>query len=158
MIDENIHLKWMMLAINEAEQAIDKGEVPIGCVIVNDGKVIAKSHNLVETLNDATAHAEMMAITSASENLGSKVLEGCSMYVTLEPCAMCAGAIILSKISNLYFGAYDPKAGACGSVLNIVENSQMNNTISVYGGILDYMSLDLLKNFFADKRNINKKS
>ena len=148
----------MTLAINEAEQAIDKGEVPIGCVIVNDGKVIAKSHNLVETLNDATAHAEMMAITSASENLGSKVLKGCSMYVTLEPCAMCAGAIVLSKISNLYFGAYDPKAGACGSILNIVENPQNNNTISVYGGILDYISLDLLKNFFADKRNINKKS
>ncbi|HPS64236.1 MAG TPA: nucleoside deaminase [Ignavibacteria bacterium] len=154
MDDENIHLKWMMAALSEAEKAFDEGEVPVGCIIVFKNRIIAKSHNLVETLRDATAHAELMAITSASENLSSKVLEGCSMYVTLEPCAMCAGAIVLSKISNLYFGAYDPKAGACGSVMNITENKRLNHTLSVYGGILDNMSRSLLDNFFSGKRNI----
>ena len=153
MDEENIHLKWMMLALNEAESAFGEGEVPVGCVIVYKNKVIAKAHNLVETLKDATAHAELMAITSACDNLKSKVLEGCSMYVTLEPCAMCAGAIVLSKISELYFGAYDPKAGACGSVMNVVESPNLNHSLSVYGGIMDSSSRNLLNSFFSEKRD-----
>ena len=153
MDEENIHLKWMMLALNEAESAFGEGEVPVGCVIVYKNKVIAKAHNLVETLKDATAHAELMAITSACDNLKSKVLEGCSMYVTLEPCAMCAGAIVLSKISELYFGAYDPKAGACGSVMNVVESPNLNHSLNVYGGIMDSSSRNLLNSFFSEKRD-----
>jgi tRNA(adenine34) deaminase len=153
MDEENIHLKWMMLALSEAESAFGEGEVPVGCVIVFKNKVIAKAHNLVETLRDATAHAELMAITSACDNLKSKVLEGCSMYVTLEPCAMCAGAIVLSKISELYFGAYDLKAGACGSVMNVVESPSLNHSLSVYGGIMDSTSRNLLNSFFSDKRD-----
>lgn len=153
MDEENIHLKWMMLALSEAESAFGEGEVPVGCVIVYRNKVIAKAHNLVETLKDATAHAELMAITSACDNLKSKVLEGCSMYVTLEPCAMCAGAIVLSKISGLYFGAYDLKAGACGSVMNVVESPNLNHSLSVYGGIMDSTSRNLLNSFFSDKRD-----
>lgn len=147
-----MHKIWMNQALIEAEKAFDKKEIPVGCVIVFENKIIARAHNLVETLNDPTAHAEVLCITSASEHLSSKVLKKCSMYVTLEPCPMCAGAIVLSKIKNLYFGAFDPKSGACGSVLNITENKLLNHTCSVYGGIMDKECGFLLKDFFKVKR------
>ena len=146
MIDENIHLKWMTLAINEAERAIDKGEVPVGCVIVNDGKMIAKSHNLVETLNDATAHSEMMAITSASENLCSKVLEGCSMYVTLEPCVMCGGALYWSQISKVVYGASDEKRGFKAKI------GELHPKTEIVSGIMEEECGQLMKEFFQRKR------
>jgi tRNA(adenine34) deaminase len=111
----------MQYALKEAEQAYDKGEIPIGAVIVFDNRIIAKGHNQVETLRDPTAHAEIIAITSAAEYLSSKVLLGCTMYVTLEPCSMCAGAIVLAKLEGLFFGAFDYKSGACGSVLIITN-------------------------------------
>lgn len=142
----------MKFAIKEAVKAFDYDEVPVGCVIVYENKIVAKGYNQIETLSDPTAHAEMLALTSAFDSLGSKVLTGCSMYVTLEPCSMCAGAIVLSKLENLFFGAYDNKSGACGSVLNITNNSHLNHNVKVYGGISDAECSGLLKSFFNIKR------
>jgi tRNA(adenine34) deaminase len=146
------HEIWMQHALKEAEKAYSKGEVPLGAVIVFDNMIIAKGHNQVETLKDPTAHAEMIAITSASEYLSSKVLLGCTMYVTLEPCSMCAGAIVLAKLEALYFGAYDNKSGACGSVLDITNNKSLNHQLSVTGGVLDAECGEILKRFFEVKR------
>ncbi len=148
----NTNENFMMFALREAEKAYEEGEIPIGCVIVFENKIIAKAHNQVETLKDSTAHAEILAITSASAHLDSKVLKDCSMYVTLEPCSMCAGAIVLSKLDNLFFGAFDVKAGACGSVINITNNKSLNHRVNVFGGILDTKCGNILKSFFREKR------
>jgi tRNA(adenine34) deaminase len=148
----NLNENYMKYAYREAEKAFDEGETPIGCVIVFKNKIIAKSHNQIETLKDPTAHAEILAITSASAYIDSKILKDCSMYVTLEPCAMCAGAIILSKIDKLFFGAFDPKSGACGSVINITNNKSLNHKVNVFGGILDTECGNILKSFFKEKR------
>jgi tRNA(adenine34) deaminase len=142
----------MQHALKEAERAYDKDEIPLGAVIVFENRIIAKGHNQVETLRDPTAHAEIIAITSAAEYLSSKVLLGCTMYVTLEPCAMCAGAIVLAKLEGLYFGAFDNKSGACGSVLNVTNNSSLNHQLSVTGGILDEQCREILRSFFEVKR------
>jgi tRNA(adenine34) deaminase len=142
----------MKFALKESEKAYDSGEVPVGCIIVFENRIIAKGYNQVETLSDPTAHAEMLALTSAFDTLGTKILKGCSMYVTLEPCSMCAGAVILSKLENLYFGAYDNKTGACGSVLNITNSSFLNHQVNVYGGVLDAECGGILKSFFEMKR------
>ena len=136
----------------EAEKAYKNNEIPVGCVIVFRNTLIAKAHNQVEPLKDPTAHAEMIAITSAAEYLQSKQLVGCSMYVTLEPCAMCSGAIVLSKIENLFFGAFDTKSGACGSVINIINNKSLNHMCNVTGGIIDKECGDILKGFLKPKR------
>ena len=146
------HEIWMQYALKEAEKAYDKNEIPIGAVIIFDNRIIAKGHNQVETLKDPTAHAEIIAITSAAEYLSSKVLLGCTMYVTLEPCAMCAGAIVLAKLEALYFGAFDNKSGACGSVLNVTNNNSLNHQLSVTGGILDDKCSEILRSFFEVKR------
>lgn len=148
----NLNENWMKFAYREAEKAFDEGETPIGCVIVFENKIIAKSHNQNETLKDPTAHAEIIAITSASAHIDSKILKGCSMYVTLEPCAMCAGAVVLSKLDNLFFGAFDPKSGACGSVINITNNKFLNHKVKVLGGVLDKECGDILNFFFKGKR------
>jgi tRNA(adenine34) deaminase len=148
----NLNETWMNSAFREAEKALEEGETPIGCVIVFENKIIAKSHNQIETLKDPTAHAEIIAITAASMHLDSKILKGCSIYVTLEPCAMCAGAIVLSKLDKLFYGAFDPKSGACGSVINITNNKSLNHKVSVLGGILDKECGDILKSFFKGKR------
>jgi len=142
----------MTYAFKEAEKAFDKEEIPIGCIIVFQNTIIAKAHNLVETLKDPTAHAEILAITSAAEYLQSKQLVGCSMYITLEPCAMCAGAIVLSKMEDLFFGAFDSKNGACGSVLNITQNKSLNHRCNVLGGVLDDKCKEILKSFFEIRR------
>lgn len=147
------HERFMKYALKEAERGYEEGEMPVGCIITFNNTIIAKSHNNVETLRDATAHAEILAITSASEYLNSKYLPGCSMYVTLEPCPMCAGALVNSKIDNLYFGAYDSKSGACGSVFQITNSKNLNHKVNVYGGILDRESISLINSFFLDKRN-----
>ena len=146
------HEIYMQQALKEAEKAFDAGELPVGAVIVFENRIIAKGYNQVETLKDPTAHAEIIAITSAASYLSSKALLGCSMYVTLEPCPMCAGAIVLSKLENLYFGAFDSKSGACGSVLNITNNKSLNHRLSVSGGILDAECAGLLKSFFEVRR------
>jgi tRNA(adenine34) deaminase len=142
----------MNYAFREAERAFEEGEIPVGCVIVFQNTIIAKAHNQIETLKDPTAHAEIIAITSAAEYLQSKVLAGCSMYVTLEPCVMCAGAIVLSKLENLFFGAYDFKSGACGSVFNMTNNESLNHQVNVLGGVLDDKCREILKSFFEVKR------
>ncbi len=146
------HEIWMQYAYREAEKAYEKQEIPVGAVVVFDNLIIGKGYNQVETLNDPTAHAEIIAITSAAEYLSSKVLLGCAMYVTLEPCSMCAGAIVLAKLESLYFGAYDNKSGACGSVLNLTNNKALNHQLSVTGGIMDEKCGELIRSFFDVKR------
>lgn len=128
------------------------GEVPVGAVIVKDGKVVGRGHNLVETSNDPTAHAEMVAIKDAAKTIGNERLSGCQMYVTLEPCPMCAGALLWARIEKLYIGAMDQKAGACGSVVDLVDSPKFNHRINVETGIMESECQDLLKEFFKDLR------
>jgi tRNA(adenine34) deaminase len=142
----------MQEALNEARKAFDEDEVPVGAVIVYKNKIIARGHNQIERLKDPTAHAEMLALTSAANYLGNKWLLGVSIYVTIEPCSMCAGALVLSRLKNLYFGAADPKTGACGSVVNIAAHKKLNHRIKVTGGILKKECGSLLSEFFRKKR------
>lgn len=142
----------MQAALREARASLAEDEVPVGCVIVHDGLVIGRGHNQVEGLNDATAHAEIVAIGAASSTLGSWRLNECTLYVTLEPCAMCAGAIVLSRMGRLVYGAFDPKAGACGSVLDVVHERRLNHRVEVTTGVLAEECGGLLKEFFARKR------
>jgi len=142
----------MGLALKEAEAAFKEDEVPVGAVIVHEGKVIARGHNQVERLKDPTAHAEIIALTSATNLLGTKWLNGASVYVTIEPCSMCAGALVLARVKNIYFGAKDPKTGACGSVFNIAGNKKLNHRIEVRSGILEEECGQFLKEFFRKKR------
>lgn len=139
-------------ALRDARAAADDDEVPVGCVIVHEGLVIGRGHNQTETLQDATAHAEVVAIGAASSALGSWRLTGCTMYVTLEPCAMCAGAIILARVPRLVYGAPDPKAGACGSVLDVIHERRLNHRVEVAPGVLADECGELLRAFFAKKR------
>jgi len=143
---------YMSEALKEASRAFDEDEVPVGAVVVHEDRVIARGHNQIERLKDPTAHAEMIAITSAASCLGVKWLNGASLYVTIEPCSMCAGAIVLARIKNLFFGAKDPKTGACGSVINIVNHQKLNHRVKVSGGILEEECGLLLKEFFRKKR------
>ena len=143
---------YMSEALKEARLAVKEDEVPVGCVVVHNGKIIARGHNQTERLNDPTAHAEMLALTSATNYLASKWLSSASLYVTIEPCSMCAGALVLARIKRLIFGADDPKAGACGSVFNIVNNKKLNHRIKVTKGILEEECAALLKEFFKKKR------
>ncbi|MDD5237770.1 MAG: tRNA adenosine(34) deaminase TadA, partial [Candidatus Omnitrophica bacterium] len=135
MLDK--HVKYMREALKEAQKAFEEDEVPVGAVVVCKDKIIARGHNQVERLGDPTAHAEMLALTSAANFLRTKWLNGASLYVTIEPCSMCAGALVLSRIKNLYFGAKDPKTGACGSVLNIINHKKLNHRIKAKSGILE---------------------
>ena len=148
---------YMSEALKEAQKAFDEDEVPVGAVIVHEGKIIARGHNQVERLKDPTAHAEIIAITSAANYLGTKWLSEASLYVTIEPCSMCAGALVLARIKNLCFGASDPKTGACGSVVNIVNHKKLNHRIKVTQGIFQAECSSLLKNFFKKKRKESKK-
>ncbi len=143
---------FMKKALEEAKLAFDKGEVPVGVVIVKDGEIIARAHNLKETLFDATAHAELLAIRQACEYLRNWRLVGCELYTTLEPCPMCAGAIILARIKKLVYGASDPKTGACGSVINLFQNEQFNHRVEVVAGVLAEESYNLLQPFFRALR------
>ncbi len=142
----------MQDALKEAEKAFREDEVPVGAVIVYRDKIIARGHNQIERLKDPTAHAEIIAITSAANYLGTKWLNQASLYVTIEPCSMCAGALVLARIKNLFFGASDPKTGACGSVLNITNHKKLNHRIKVTGGILQEECSSILKDFFKKKR------
>jgi tRNA(adenine34) deaminase len=143
---------FMTEALRQATKAIDCDEVPIGAVIVKESKIIARAYNQVELLRDATAHAEMLAITQASEALGDWRLEGCTLYVTKEPCAMCSGALVLSRMTRVVFGAADPKCGGAGSLFNILDNPKMNHRIPFQGGILSEACGAILKDFFLSKR------
>ncbi|MBP3502090.1 MAG: tRNA adenosine(34) deaminase TadA [Clostridia bacterium] len=148
--------KYMKLALKEAKKAYDKGEIPVGAVIVKNDVVIAKAHNLKEIKNDTTKHAEILAIQKASKKLNSWRLENCEMYVTLEPCSMCAGALIQSRIKKVYIGAMDYKTGACGSVLNLLKDFKFNHIVDVETGILSEECEEILKNFFKELRKTKK--
>lgn len=144
----------MKEALEEAKKAAAEGEVPIGAVIVKDGVIIGKGHNRVETLKDPTAHAELAAIRMAASHLGGWRLAGCLMFVTAEPCSMCAGAIVWSRIEKLYIGTPDPKAGACGSLFNIPQDSRLNHFTEIETGLMQEECSGILKDFF---KNLRKK-
>ena len=144
---------FMKMALREAAAAAARGEVPVGTVIVRDGRVIGRAHNMRETLCDPTAHAEMIALTQAAEAMQAWRLEGAVVYVTLEPCCMCAGAMVLARVSRLVYGAADPKAGACGTLYNIVADERLNHRIEVTAGVMADESRALLQEFFARKRS-----
>ncbi len=146
----------MIEALKEAKKAYKKLEVPVGAVIVKDGEIIARAHNLKETKNDTTKHAEIIAIQKASKKLNAWRLEDCEMYVTLEPCTMCAGAIINSRIKKIYIGTKDPKTGACGSILNLFEDYKFNHKVEYETGIMQEECEKILKDFFKYLRTIKK--
>lgn len=148
---------FLRSALREAEAALEHDDVPVGCVIVRDGRILARGHNQRELLQDPTAHAEILAITSAAEAVGSWRLEGCALYVTLEPCAMCAGAMVLARIPRVVFGAFDPKAGAAGSVLNVLAEPKLNHRPEVTGGVLAEPCGAILSEFFRKKRAAGEK-
>jgi tRNA(adenine34) deaminase len=150
------HEQWMKAALREAQRAFEADEVPVGAVVVLEGKIIGRGYNQIEQLKDPTAHAEMIAITAASNHLQSRRLEKCTLYVTLEPCPMCAGAIVLARIPTLVFGVFDPKAGACGTLYTITEDKRLNHTVHVVGGICDTESEAMLKEFFSKVRKSSK--
>jgi len=143
---------FMKEALKEAQEAFARDEVPVGAVIVHKNRVIARAHNQVEMLKDPTAHAEILVLTEACNFLGNKWLLDCVIYVTIEPCSMCAGALVLSRIKKIVYGAEDPKAGACGSVLNIANNKKLNHRIEIKKGVLEKDCSLLLKDFFLKKR------
>ncbi|HUL42824.1 MAG TPA: tRNA adenosine(34) deaminase TadA [Bacteroidota bacterium] len=146
------HEYWMESALREAALALQRDESPVGAVIVKNGNIIGKGSNQTEMLNDATAHAEMIALTAAAAHLGSKWLENCTMYVTLEPCPMCAGAIVLARLPLLVFGAYDPKAGACTTLYTITNDTRLNHRVHTIGGVLEQKCGAILREFFVQKR------
>lgn len=149
--------KYMVEALKEAEIAASEGEVPVGAVIVRGGEIIAKAHNMTEQTKDPTAHAEMLAIRQASQRLGGWRLPGCEMFVTAEPCSMCAGAIVWSRIEKLYIGTMDPKAGACGSVFNIPQDERLNHFVEIETGIMRDECSRILKDFFSKLREDNNR-
>ncbi len=147
-----LHYRFMEQALKEARSAAQMGEVPVGAVIVYRNRIIARGHNQVELLKDPTAHAEMIAFTAAFEHLGEKYLNECRLYVTLEPCPMCAGAAVWSKLGSMIIAAQDDKAGACGSLYNIASNHQLNHRVNVSFGVMENESEELLRSFFKNRR------
>ncbi|MCL2629953.1 MAG: tRNA adenosine(34) deaminase TadA [Firmicutes bacterium] len=149
---------YMQIALKLAKKASKKGEVPVGCVVVKGDKIIAKAHNRKEKTNNATRHAEIEAISKASKKLKNWWLEDCDLYVTLEPCPMCAGAMINARVSRVFFGAYEPKSGACGSVLNLFNEGEFkfNHKVEATGGILENECALVLSDFFKAKRKSTK--
>lgn len=146
--------RFMYAALQQAEEALEQDEVPIGAVVVFKNKVIGKGFNQVEKLKDPSAHAEMIAITAASNHLNNWRLNECDIYVTLEPCIMCTGALLAARINNLYFSSFDPKYGACGSLYNLAEEGKANHKIKLFSGLLSTESELLLKSFFGKVRTI----
>ncbi|MBC8473471.1 MAG: nucleoside deaminase [Candidatus Omnitrophica bacterium] len=146
------HEFYMQEALREARKAFDEDEVPVGAVIVHNGLIIARAHNQIKLLKDPTAHAEMIAITQAANHLQNERLIGSSIYVTIEPCSMCAGALVLARIKELFYAADDPKAGACGSAVDIANNKNLNHRVKIEKGILGQESGALLREFFKKKR------
>jgi tRNA(adenine34) deaminase len=143
---------WMMEALAEAKRAAGIGEVPIGAVVVREGSVVGRGHNRRESDGDPLAHAEILAIRQAASAVGGWRLVGCTMYVTLEPCAMCAGALVNSRVERLVYGAPDPKAGYCGTLGNLVQDPRLNHRLEVTAGVLESESAALLRGFFASLR------
>jgi tRNA(adenine34) deaminase len=152
-----MHVHFMQLALEEAEQALREDEVPIGAVIVHDGRVIASAHNQREQLHDPTAHAEMIALTQAAEARQSWRLDGCTLYVTLEPCPMCAGAIVQARLPSLVYGAADPKAGAVHTLYRLLDDPRLNHRAEVVAGVLAEPCGQILSRFFQEQRRLGKK-
>ncbi len=148
---------WMRFALDQAMQAYEEGEVPVGAVIVEGGRIVGEGHNQRETLNDPTAHAEMIALTQAAETLGSWRLLDCTLYVTLEPCPMCAGALVQARIPRVVYGTPDPKAGACHSLYQITSDPRLNHQVLVTAGVLQDQCRQILQDFFAQQRALGKK-
>lgn len=146
------HERYMREALAEAQAAADVGEVPIGAVIVKDGVIIARAHNLRESNNDATAHAEILAIRQAGDLIGDWRLSGCTLYVTVEPCPMCAGGLLLSRVDHVVYGAKDPKAWADRNLLEIVQNPGLNHRMEVSGGVLAEECSNIIRAFFRARR------
>ncbi len=144
--------KFMKIALGEASKAIEAGEMPVGAVVVKDGEVIATGHNIRNELHDPTLHAEIVVIRKACELLKDWRLTDCDLYVTLEPCVMCSGAIINSRMRNVYFGAYDPEYGAAGGRIDLFSKSYFGSTTNVYGGIMEEECSSMLKDFFGSLR------
>lgn len=143
---------FMQEALKEAEKALSIGEVPIGAVIERDGVIIGRGHNMTETSKDPTAHAEVLAIREAAQKLGGWRLLGCRMYVTTEPCSMCAGAMVLARLQKVYIGTPDPKTGACGSLMNILQDERLNHSVQIETGIMQQQCEKIMKSFFQKLR------
>jgi tRNA(adenine34) deaminase len=146
------HARWMEIALDEARLGASRGEVPVGAVVVCGDQVVARDHNRTREAADPTAHAEIHALREAAAKQGDWRLTDCVLYVTLEPCAMCAGAIVLARIERLVFAAHDPKAGMCGSLGNLVQDERLNHRVAVESGVLADESGELLREFFREKR------
>ncbi len=152
----DVRIKFMRAALKEAQKAEQKDEVPVGAVVVCDGKIVARAHNLRNTTCDGTAHAEVLAIKKAGKKLGRWNLSGCELYVTLEPCAMCAGAMVNSRIKKVYFGAFDRRYGCCGSIMDITD-SELNHRVEAEGGVLEAECAGIISAFFKNLREKAKK-
>jgi tRNA(adenine34) deaminase len=155
MIFSEDNYKFMFAALQEAEKAVEINEVPVGAVVVHNNIIIGRGYNQTERLKDPTAHAEMIAITAASNHLTDWRLNNCDIYVTLEPCVMCTGALLNARINSIYFSSFDPKFGACGSLYNLAEEGKYNHRIKLFSGLYSSESEKLLKDFFLNKRNIS---
>ena len=152
LMDRESDIKFMLEALKEAEKSANFDEVPVGAVIVKDGKIIARGHNLRERKNDPTAHAEIEAIRKACKKLKSWRLEGCTIYVTIEPCSMCAGTLLWTRIQRIVYGASDPKGGALGSSYNLFEVKNINHKVEITRGVLENRCAELMTSFFRSKR------
>ncbi len=155
MVDgfRDVDVRWMRQTLDLAETAAQAGEVPVGALVVKGKEVVGRGANRTRRDQDPTAHAEILAVRAAAAHMGSWGLEGCTVYVTLEPCAMCAGSLVLARVDRLVFGTADPKAGACGSLRNIVADRRLNHRIEVQTGVLQEACSDILKQFFRTLRN-----
>lgn len=154
---DEIDRRFMQDAIELARKALASEDVPVGALVVHEGHVIGRGYNQREQLQDPTAHAEMIALTAAAEYMGHWRLEGCTLYATLEPCAMCAGALVLARMARLVYGAPDDKAGACGSLFTITEDARLNHQVETVGGILAESCAELLREFFRHRRSLGEK-
>jgi len=158
ILNSDLDKRFMQAAIRQAEIAEDNGDVPIGCVVVYENQIIAKAYNQREQLNDPTAHAEIIALTQAAEYIGNWRLHGCCIYVTLEPCPMCAGALVLGRLDKLVYGCDDPKTGAVKSLYNITQDDRLNHKLEVESGVLADECSAMLSDFFTKRRRQNKQS
>ena len=154
---DEIDRRYMREALELARRALDAEDVPVGAVVVHEGRVIGRGYNQRERLHDPTAHAEMIALTAAAEFLGQWRLEGCTLLVTLEPCVMCAGALVLARLERLVYGATDEKAGACGSVFEIPRDPRLNHQVETTAGVLAEAAAELLRAFFRHRRELGEK-
>jgi tRNA(adenine34) deaminase len=152
-----MHEHFMRMALEEAEQALREDEVPVGAVIVYEGRMIARAHNQREQLGDPTAHAEMIAITQAAQSRQSWRLDGCTLYATLEPCPMCAGAILQARLSVVVYGAADPKAGAVDTLFRLLDDPRLNHRVQTVAGVLAVSCGEVLSRFFREQRRLGKK-